>query len=378
MIHTLLLWGWTGFTGKTLWDWLQLLFIPVLLAIGGAWFTNRQTHESNVENKDNQRETALQTYLDNLSELLLHEKLQKLTESDAELEEVQKIARVRTLTVLPRLDKARKRYILQFLYEADLIGTKRGEEDEIRDSPIIDLSGADFKGADLSYIDLRGVDLTFTEISGADLSGALLSGADLSGTDLSGATLEGTNLRDANLKGANLSKSKFWRANLSGANLSEANLSEADFSEFRVKGIVVTIMRLFGISDARVKTFMTNYFTDLLGAESADGFKSVFSGRGANLSGANLSGANLIKARLIKANLSGADFKGATLIIANFRGATLKGADLSGANLKGADFRGADLSETKGADLNGTRLKGAITPKNSLSSLLDQIEKIRE
>lgn len=34
-------WGWTGFKGKTLWDWLQLLIIPVVLAIGGFWLNSK-------------------------------------------------------------------------------------------------------------------------------------------------------------------------------------------------------------------------------------------------------------------------------------------------------------------------------------------------
>src|SRR2546425_5690491 len=40
-------WAWTGLTGttesyKTLYDWLQLLFIPVVLAIAGFWFNHRE------------------------------------------------------------------------------------------------------------------------------------------------------------------------------------------------------------------------------------------------------------------------------------------------------------------------------------------------
>jgi len=35
-------WGWTGLAGKTLWDWLQLLFIPVLLVIGGFWLNEEK------------------------------------------------------------------------------------------------------------------------------------------------------------------------------------------------------------------------------------------------------------------------------------------------------------------------------------------------
>ncbi len=28
-------WGWTGLSKRTLWDWLQLLLIPIVLAFGG-------------------------------------------------------------------------------------------------------------------------------------------------------------------------------------------------------------------------------------------------------------------------------------------------------------------------------------------------------
>src|SRR5437899_11644457 len=40
-------WAWTGFTGdkeiyKTLYDWMQLLFIPVVLAVAGFWFNHRE------------------------------------------------------------------------------------------------------------------------------------------------------------------------------------------------------------------------------------------------------------------------------------------------------------------------------------------------
>src|SRR6266550_3734279 len=74
---------WTGFngsnkSGKTLWDWLNLLgvlAIPVVVGFGAVWFTTRQGKVADAENKDNQRETALQVYIDKMSELLLHENL---------------------------------------------------------------------------------------------------------------------------------------------------------------------------------------------------------------------------------------------------------------------------------------------------------------
>src|SRR5437660_11189329 len=70
---------WTGFngnnkSGKTLWDWLQLLFIPAILTLGAVWFTSRQNHDLEIA-ADTQREAVLQAYLDKMSELLLEKDL---------------------------------------------------------------------------------------------------------------------------------------------------------------------------------------------------------------------------------------------------------------------------------------------------------------
>jgi hypothetical protein len=72
---------------------------------------------SDRENTDNQREAALQAYLDKMSELLLEKHLRDLAEED----EVWKIARIRTLTVLRKLDGERKGDVIKYLQEAGLI-----------------------------------------------------------------------------------------------------------------------------------------------------------------------------------------------------------------------------------------------------------------
>jgi hypothetical protein len=35
-------WGWTGFADKTLWDWMKLLIVPIILALGGLLFTQME------------------------------------------------------------------------------------------------------------------------------------------------------------------------------------------------------------------------------------------------------------------------------------------------------------------------------------------------
>ena len=57
----------TGFAGKTLWDWLQLLFVPIILAIGGFWLNQLQksreerTTEQRAENERKVAEQHAQT-----------------------------------------------------------------------------------------------------------------------------------------------------------------------------------------------------------------------------------------------------------------------------------------------------------------------------
>ena len=210
---------WTGFgdytkpssdfmRGKTLWDWLQLFIIPIALSIG-VFFLNRAERNNEREMAtERQREAALQSYLDKMTDLLLREKL--LT---TENEEVRNVARIRTLTVLRGLDAVRKGMVVQFLSEAKLItGAKC----------VVELYEADLQGANLPFAHLEGTDLRFASLHGANLASAHLNGANLPASDL-----EGADLRDADLRGANLSDALLIDANLINANLEGANLQRA-------------------------------------------------------------------------------------------------------------------------------------------------------
>src|SRR5713226_3556314 len=247
-------WEWTGLSsytppvkdsnfqrGKTLWDWLNLLgvlAIPAVVGLGAAWYTAQQGKESDRENTDNQRETALQAYIDKMSELLLHEKLRDSAEED----EVRKIARVRTLTILARLDADRKSNVLLFLHESGLIHM---------DKRIIDLSHADLKYADLRNANLSEANLSYADLRNADLSGAYLIEANLSFANLSEAklfraNLSGADLSTANLSGGNLSYVGLSGAKLFNADLSEANLSYVGLSEAKLFGAKLFRANLFG------------------------------------------------------------------------------------------------------------------------------------
>ena len=194
-------WTLREFGGKTLWDWLQLLIVPVVLSLITVVFAWQQDiRQDQIENKrakaerelakERAQDEALQAYLDQMSNLLLEKNL-RTSEEDSE---VRTLARARTLTVLGRLDPSRKTAVYQFLVDADLV-----QSIDERD-PIISLNGADLGGANVSDANLRNADL-----NGAYLSEADLSEADLRGADLSDANLIGSDLSDAYLKGADLS-----------------------------------------------------------------------------------------------------------------------------------------------------------------------------
>src|SRR5689334_13946366 len=97
-------WSYTGIGTKTLWDWLDLLIIPAVIAVGGYWFS-RAEKRYEIDIQDNRlQENTLQTYLDGMSELLLDYELCN-PNSNAQS---RRIARSLTLTTLRRLNGERK------------------------------------------------------------------------------------------------------------------------------------------------------------------------------------------------------------------------------------------------------------------------------
>ena len=193
---------------KTFWDWLQLLVIPFVLAgatLGFGWWQANLAQQQHVNDQnlaqDQQRAEILQTYLDNMQDLLIHNNLQKSHLGD----EVVLLARERTLIALQRLDSQRKGVLVQFLYDSNLIGYSDPFGQNIH-PPIIILFGADLTRANLTNAHLSGADLFEVNLSSAHLASADLSGAYLEDADLSGTDLSGADLSDAYLRGTNITQ----------------------------------------------------------------------------------------------------------------------------------------------------------------------------
>jgi hypothetical protein len=116
-----------GFRGMTVRDWLAIvgaLLVPLVIALGTGAITWQQ---GKIEDQraDAERELAdqraqdeaLQTYLTQMSTLMLERDLRHAEVGD----EIQIVARARTLAALGRLDPSRKTALMQFITEAGLV-----------------------------------------------------------------------------------------------------------------------------------------------------------------------------------------------------------------------------------------------------------------
>jgi Pentapeptide repeats (8 copies) len=235
-------------SGKTLWDVLGLIVVPLSLAILGFWFQKLQKDQ--VDKKAAQekaaadsklREASVQNYLDKMSELLIDKQIISLDPKHPTRNGALIAASARTKSILVSMEKdgERKGRILQFLYSAKFLTDLK-----------LDLVGADMSYAQLIYAKLEnavleGVNLSGADLRGANLKGAILTSANLRNADLStdpdlvknnsfpqqfptnleNAALYGTDLRGAKLMGVNFCNAKLGQANIEGADIKYADLT---------------------------------------------------------------------------------------------------------------------------------------------------------
>ena len=235
--HKITLPRWAGLGDKTIWDWVNLLVLPIIVTVGGYYFTDQQAaQQQEIETKrfkdaqelENQRaeserelaeqrtqDEALQVYFDQMSELITAHDLLRCDVSEEQCYEVRTLAEARTQTAIQRLDSERNQHLIDFLWSADLLGVYDPiENSETNAEKLPLLQGAMLSGADLAGTNLLEVNLTYSDLSGADLHGASLRNATLDGSDLNNADLSDTYMAEATLGEADLTN-----ADLSGADL---------------------------------------------------------------------------------------------------------------------------------------------------------------
>jgi uncharacterized protein YjbI with pentapeptide repeats/uncharacterized membrane-anchored protein YhcB (DUF1043 family) len=303
---------WSGLRGKNVWDWLQLIIVPLVLAGGGfllqrfesdrlkqqeAFEKEREKHQQALEKerieaqverereqaKNNLMDNIFQSYLDDISTLLIDKRLQTMldivtaerlreeaekkaakakengdeqaadsangTEQEtkaietlpaieidngklAEAKAVVTVARARTVTALRSLDVDRRNLLANFLRETGLVTGEQGSLLVGIQLEKVDLSETHLYDFNLSQANLYQANLSHAYLYRANLSHAMLMEANLNhlrayGTNLSYTMLNYANLLHAELQNANLSHASIQIVNLSYAYLDNANLSHA-------------------------------------------------------------------------------------------------------------------------------------------------------
>jgi len=186
---------------------LVLLFAGFSAGFFSAWALQEQSRRAQAERLLEDRrvqENTLEAYRDQMNTYILEEGLRHSEGG----EEVRRLARAQTLTVLGRLGSEGKGSVVRFLFEASLIDEER---------PLVDLRDADLSEAELELAELGGA-----ELGHADLDGADLRAADLSDAHLAAAYLSEADLSEADLGGADLTWAYLWKAKVTEEQLDES------------------------------------------------------------------------------------------------------------------------------------------------------------
>lgn len=265
---------------RTLWDWMELLIVPIVLTIGAFLLqqTEKRISDQAIEGKSRvDREIAHERNQEEIFDNYLKTIFGTLGEisqgalSDALLNTRKQELQVRTLVTVRRLDSKRNKMLFRLLRDLKLVGLS-GDQDYISfvDADLegsnlegVDLTELNFEGANLRAANLRHTILQSSNMQKVDLTDADLTGADLVSTQLQEAKLRRANLSRANLRNANLQKAKMRQAilvnadlkeaDLNGANLVAAVLDNANLQETKLRGAFLG--KTFGISDTGKEKF---------------------------------------------------------------------------------------------------------------------------
>jgi uncharacterized protein YjbI with pentapeptide repeats len=267
---------------KVSFDWLNLigvLLIPFVVTVIGLYATQQiiqqqilsseSQHQTDIQIAQNQQdETVLTTYINNIQDLLLNHNLLKSKQSD----NIAILARARTLSALSALNHGQdgddyNRILLQFLYQTTLIS---------RNNVVISLQDGNLSFANLVNLNLKNIDLSgtymyFSALSGTNLEGANLNNAVMHGaylTESADGILPSANLRKASLEHVNLFDADLYGVNLSGADLHGAVLSATDLRSASFIGADLSNAYLIG---AKVTNEQLSQAKSLQGATMPDG-----------------------------------------------------------------------------------------------------------
>jgi hypothetical protein len=236
-------------SGKTIWDWLSLLGVPISLLLLGSFLQklqqeriDKQKEQDSEITKEFQRQKALKDYLNEVTHLLLDE---AWSSNGKKVDEIKLLIRAKTLVVLGELDGTRKGYLVRFLVESEII---KNYPHLLKSADLSDaqLFGINLAGADLSATNFYKADLSIANLAKVNFTGANLIGTNLQGSILYGAILDVAILAGTNLKNANISSESQFEASSPATQrpyICSAYLPDSYFEDTNLKAIKCNRMR---------------------------------------------------------------------------------------------------------------------------------------
>jgi uncharacterized protein YjbI with pentapeptide repeats len=239
---------WSGFQKKSFWDWLQLLIIPLMLALGAFYLNSAADFRDYQIAQERKQQEILTDYFSKMQGLIVETKKSKQTpgskESNSEerlLTEFRPTAQALTLSVLEQLDGERKGKVITYLAESQLITV---DNNKPYPQPEINLYGANLKGMVLNDVDQvetvdkkpLGVVIDKADITNSNIKNVkLFEGSQLRESDFSEA-----NLTDVYFTGADMQGAKFIKSQMTNVDLSNTNLTSANFDNVETTKITIS------------------------------------------------------------------------------------------------------------------------------------------
>ena len=116
IVKTSFKWLFSGLSGKTSWEWLELFIIPSFLAVGAFYLEEKVEKRQEIIAEERAKQETLVNYFDRMQELMIDKELRQQTQGS----EVRDIARAITTITIQALDRERNFLLIRFLRESDL------------------------------------------------------------------------------------------------------------------------------------------------------------------------------------------------------------------------------------------------------------------
>ena len=272
---------WSGFQKKSFWDWLQLLIVPLMLALGAFYLNSAADFRDYQIAQERKQQEILTDYFSKMQDLIVETKKSKQTpgskESNPEerlLLEFRPTAQALTLSVLEQLDGKRKGKVITYLAESQLITV---DNNKPYPQPEIKLDGTNLDDIELGNNGQRNSlnekEMTIMDkikIKNANMKRANLSGLQLLDSDLSGSNLENATLKNVEFTGSIMVDSRFINGKITDVDFTDVKLGKTIFDNVNLENITISDKTNFDnacFTKIKIVTSNTKQETHLLTTE---------------------------------------------------------------------------------------------------------------